>query len=208
VVAQLIEGLEARARLRDGAPGVVVCHPHPAFGGRLDTPLVVALADGLAEAGFSTVRFNFRGLGGSRGEPTGGVAEHEDVRIVADWLRARGAPRVALAGYSFGALMALKAVARGASAAALAAIGLPSVIVGNHAERIADVERAFASGVPALFLHGDRDPFCEAARVAAWAAGRPSVTLDVLSGQGHFFAGDAERDVVARVAAFLTTALR
>ncbi len=164
---------------------------------------MVALAAALAEADFSTVRFNFRGLGASRGAPTGGVAEHEDVRTVADWLRARGAPRVALVGYSFGALMALKAVARGTPAAALAAVGLPSAIVGDHPERVADVERALGVGLPTLFVHGDRDPFCELGRVAAWAAGRPTVRVDVLPGQGHFFTGDAERDVVARVCAFL-----
>ncbi|MGZ3405418.1 MAG: hypothetical protein ACXVAN_03175, partial [Polyangia bacterium] len=68
--------LEGEARLVDGAPAAVVCHPHPAFGGRMDNPLVVALADACAAAGFSTVRFNFRGLDGSEGTPTGGVQEH------------------------------------------------------------------------------------------------------------------------------------
>ncbi|HEX8950222.1 MAG TPA: alpha/beta hydrolase, partial [Polyangia bacterium] len=54
--------LEAEAHVVAGAPAAVVCHPHPAFGGRMDNPLVVALADACAAAGFSTVRFNFRGL--------------------------------------------------------------------------------------------------------------------------------------------------
>jgi len=80
--------LEAEARLHPGAPGVVVCHPHPAFGGRMDTPLVVALDDALAEAGLSTVRFNFRGVGASGGRGTGGRDEPGDVRAACAWLRA------------------------------------------------------------------------------------------------------------------------
>ncbi|MCU1280588.1 MAG: Alpha/beta hydrolase, partial [bacterium] len=71
--------LQGEARVVDGAPAAVVCHPHPAFGGRMDSPLVVALADAFAAAGWSTLRFNFRGLEQSEGTPTGGIAEHEDV---------------------------------------------------------------------------------------------------------------------------------
>ena len=197
--------LEAEAALVPGAPGVVVCHPHPAFGGRMDTPLVVALAGALTAAGLSTVRFNFRGLGRSGGQPTGGLSEHHDVRAAAAWLRERGATSVALCGYSFGALMAMKAVAQGEPAAALAAVGFPTTIIGDNADRLADVDRAIASGIPWLFLQGDRDVFCELARVRAWS-GAPNVELQILEGAGHFFAGGAEDDVVARVAAFLSRA--
>src|ERR1700760_3100739 len=112
--------LAAEVEWRAGAPLAVVCHPHPAFGGRMDTPLVLDLADALAAAGWATLRFNFRGLEGSGGKPTGGQAEHEDVAAAVAWARAAGAPRVALVGYSFGALMAARAVADGAHVAALA----------------------------------------------------------------------------------------
>ena len=49
-------------------PGVVICHPHPLHGGNMDNNVVLALALGLAQEGFVTLRFNFRGVGGSQGE--------------------------------------------------------------------------------------------------------------------------------------------
>lgn len=197
--------LEGEARLQAGAPGAVVCHPHPAFGGRMDTPMVIALAEALGEAGLSTVRFNFRGLGRSGGAPSGGLEEHEDVRQVAAWLRENGAPRVALVGYSFGALMAARAIARGEEVAACAAVGFPTTIIGDDGERLAEVARAVERGIPWLFLQGDRDQFCQLPRIAGWA--RPSVTIEVLEGAGHFFAGEAEQKVARRVAKFVAAAV-
>jgi alpha/beta superfamily hydrolase len=199
--------LAAEVTLRDGAPAALVCHPHPAFGGRLDTPFVVALADALARAGLSTVRFNFRGLGGSGGKPTGGHAEQNDVRAVAAWLRAQGAPRVAFVGYSFGALMAMKAVAAGEPADAYAAIGFPTTIIGDDPVRTADVDRALSTRIPWLFLNGDADPFCELVRVRSWSLGHPSVRLDVVPGAGHFFAGPLATELATRVALFVSAAM-
>lgn len=194
--------LEGEAQLVAGAPAAVVCHPHPAFGGRMDNPLVVALADACAVAGFSTVRFNFRGLDGSEGTPTGGQDEHEDVAAAIAWARAQGAPRVALVGYSFGALMAARAIADGAEVAAFAAVGFPTTILGHAPERVAIVERALDRRVPWLFLGGDADQFCEAPRLQAWVAGRSWARNDVLPGRGHFFAGADEVEVCDRVARF------
>ena len=198
--------LEGEAQLRDGAPAAVVCHPHPAFGGRMDNPLVVALADACAAAGFSALRFNFRGLDGSEGTPTGGLAEHEDVAAAIAWARAQGAPRVALVGYSFGALMAARAIADGAGVAACAAVGFPTTILGHAPDRVAVVERALDRRVPWLFVDGDADQFCEVGRLQAWVDGRSWARHEVLPGRGHFFAGLDEADVCDRVARFVEEA--
>jgi uncharacterized protein len=199
--------LEADAVLRDGAPAAVVCHPHPAFGGRMDNPLVVDLGDALAAAGWSAVRFNFRGLDGSEGTPTGGHREHEDVAAVVEWARAQGAPRVALVGYSFGALMAARALSDGTAVAAFAGVGFPTTILGHDPERVAHVERALDRRAPWLFIGGDADQFCEVERLRGWVEGRPWARLQVLPGRGHFFAGPGEAaDLCRRVTAFVTEA--
>ena len=198
--------LEGEARLIGGAPAVVVCHPHPAFGGRMHNPLVVALAAACADAGFSTVRFNFRGLDGSEGTPTGGLSEHEDVAATITWVRAQGATRVALAGYSFGALMAARAVAEGAEVSAFAAVGFPTTILGKAADRIAVVERALDRRVPWLFIGGDADQFCEIDRLKAWVAGRRWARNELLPGRGHFLDGSDAADVCERVARFAWSA--
>lgn len=195
--------LEGEASLRAGAAAAVVCHPHPAFGGRMDNPLVVALADALAARGCSTVRFNFRGLGGSDGAPTGGAREHEDVAAAVAWAAARGAPRVALVGYSFGALVAARAIAEGAPVCAFAAVGFPTTLLGHDPERVACVERALGRSTPWLFIGGDQDQFCELDRLRAWVAGRDRAELQILDGRGHFFTGADEDEVCRRVAEFV-----
>ena len=196
--------LEGEAELLAGAPAAVVCHPHPAFGGRMDVPLVILLAETLRAAGWSTLRFNFRGLDGSGGTPTGGLLEHEDVAAAVAWLRAQGAPRVALVGYSFGALMAARALARGLDAVGLAAVGFPTTIVGHDPERVTEIERALDRGLPWLFVNGDRDQFCEVDRVEAWVEGRSWARIELLAGRGHFFNVPDEEDVCRRVRDFVT----
>ena len=196
--------LAAEVEWRATAPLAVVCHPHPAFGGRMDTPLVLDLADALAAAGWSTLRFNFRGLDGSGGSPTGGLAEHEDVAAAVDWARGQGAAEVALVGYSFGALMAARAIAAGTSVTSLAAVGFPTTILGQDRERVGDLLRALDRRLPWLFVSGDVDQFSEIDRLSGWVAERPWARLDVLPGRGHFFAGADSDDVCRRVAAFTT----
>jgi len=196
--------LEGALDEHPGAPLAVVCHPHPAFGGRMDTPLVVDLARALHAAGLSTLRFNFRGLAGSGGTATGGLVEHEDVLAAAAFARARGAPRVLLAGYSFGALMATRALANGLDAAALVAVALPTSIIGDDPVRNADVVRALDRGLPTLFLQGDRDPLLSLDKINAWAAGRPHVTVETLTGCAHFFHDEDARLICAHAATFLT----
>jgi uncharacterized protein len=196
--------LHGEAALHPGAPMAIVCHPHPAFGGRLTSPVVVAIAEALHAARFSTLRFNFRGLDGSGGKATGGFEEHGDVLAACAWARAQGAPRIILVGYSFGALMCIKAMAQGERPHAYVAVGFPTTILGDHQERLADVARALDAGVPSLFVHGDQDTFCEHERVRAYRDNRSHVTIEELAGFGHFFQQPwEERELVSIVTRFV-----
>ena len=90
----------------DAAPGAVICHPHPMYGGSMDNNVVEAIIAAMWRRGYATLRFNFRGVGASEGEYDGGEGEAEDARAAVEFLAAqpdidRGA--IALAGYSFGA---------------------------------------------------------------------------------------------------------
>src|SRR3970040_2479352 len=64
-----------------GAPkaGLVVCHPHPLYGGDMDNPVVVRVAEVAQGAGVATLRFNFRGVGASGGVHGGGDGAQEHV---------------------------------------------------------------------------------------------------------------------------------
>ncbi len=66
-----LEGLIALPESR-AAGAAVVCHPHPMYGGSMHNNVVEAVLDALWRRGFATLRFNFRGVGGSEGEYDGG----------------------------------------------------------------------------------------------------------------------------------------
>lgn len=102
------ETLEARWDRPDQPTGVALfCHPHPMQGGSMMAPLMVAVTTRLVDRGFAVLRFNFRGTGESTGSHDGGGAEMHDVEAGAEAARAEG-HQIHLAGWSFGAGMALR----------------------------------------------------------------------------------------------------
>ncbi|MBW1735134.1 MAG: alpha/beta hydrolase [Deltaproteobacteria bacterium] len=98
-------GLKIEALVAEGKTdaGVVVTHPHPLYGGDMHNNVVEALVQAYQEKGFTTLRFNFRGVGRSEGAFDEGKGEQEDVRAAVEYLRGLGKTRVDLSGYSFGA---------------------------------------------------------------------------------------------------------
>jgi hypothetical protein len=172
---------------------VVVCHPHPEYGGTMEDAMVTGVAGSLHTAGVATLRFNFRGVGGSEGQHGGGVAEVDDVRAALDWLAERtpGA-RLSLAGYSFGAAMVLRAGAVDPRPERLIAIALPAAML--DVAFLADCRK------PTLFIHGDRDQFSPAAQFEALLARCPAETQVVrIAGADHFlyaYAGRVGESVV------------
>ena len=95
-----IEGLLENVQ---GEKGVVVTHPHPLYGGEMRNNVVEAITQAYGEQGYSTLRFNFRGVGKSDGSYEDGKGEQEDVRSALNYLSDLGKQRIDLAGYSFGA---------------------------------------------------------------------------------------------------------
>jgi alpha/beta superfamily hydrolase len=198
----LLEGVlhEPARALRGSA---LVCHPHPAFGGTMEIPLVVALAEALSGEGYRTLRFNFRGVGGSTGRPTGGEAESEDVRAGLAWLAADGAPPAHVVGYSFGAAVSLLAAAAGAPVASLTLIGLPTVILETDDAYLAAIAAFTARpAAPILCLAGEQDQFCQEPFLRKHLTG-PSSRIELLPGLGHFFDEQAQAGLCARTLEFL-----
>ncbi len=179
---------------RTPAPGIVVCHPHPMYGGDMHNNVVDAVCQTAAADGIVALRFNFRGAGGSEGSYDNGVGEQDDVGAALAYLRelpeVDGA-RVALAGYSFGAAIALQAVDERLNA--FIAVSLPTTMP------LKDVRVA----CPALFISGDEDQYSDAGELTRLVRGLGSkAELKLLPGLGHFWFG-VERDLQAIISPFL-----
>lgn len=188
--------LEGRLRLPDPgspAPGVVLCHPHPAGGGDMDVPLISLVSEALCLLGAAVLRFNFAGVGMSRGFFTDGALEPGDVAAAFRFLESRPEVHgrdVSVAGWSFGAWMALLSIIEPYSvpASTLVAVAPPLVacdwsaaapeIAGSPAER--------------YYVTGERDRFCPPASLKefAWAVSeRDAGHVMVLAGADHYLFG-------------------
>jgi alpha/beta superfamily hydrolase len=191
--------LEGVAHLPDAHPlgAVVVCHPHPLYGGDMDNHVVVALCQALVEAGLAALRFNFRGTGRSSGAHDQGRAEQEDVlaalREAAGLLAPAGGP-LGLAGYSFGAVVAALAAPR--------AQGLRALVLVSPPARTLSPQALTAFPGPKLVLAGERDQFAPAQELQQLAleAGE-GCELALVPGVDHFWWSGLS-PAAARVAAF------
>jgi alpha/beta superfamily hydrolase len=159
----------------------VLCHPHPLERGTMQNKVVTTLARAFAHLGAHAVRFNFRGVGESRGSYGGGAGERADALAAVAWSRARW-PDLALylGGFSFGAAVALAAAAetmpRGLVTVAPPVDKLPPDFV--------------PPTCPWLLVHGTADEIVPVAPTEAWVAKLtvpPNLLL--LDGVGHFFHG-------------------
>jgi hypothetical protein len=186
--------------------GVVVCHPHPLYGGNLHFHLVRGIARACAERGMAALRFNFRGVGDSGGEYDGGVGEVEDTRAALSLLRGQVGARgsVGLAGYSFGSLVAARHAAEEGDVAALA---LVAFAVSTDLFEPGDFAGLGRIRAPLLIVSGGRDRFAPPEAVNA-ALDRLEVAREtiVYPGADHFF-GAVSAELAARVADFFAGAL-
>lgn len=186
--AGLIDGpagqLQVSLRMPDtNARGVmVICHPHPLYGGTMDNKVVTTLDQSARQAGCAALRFNFRGVGDSEGVHDGGDGEIDDVLAVMDHAKHLFPDlSLLLAGFSFGGAMALRAAQRQAP------VHLTTMA---PALNYWGSETVAAPDCPWLLLHGDADDVvdCEDTLRRAREAD-PAPETVILPGVGHFFHG-------------------
>ena len=175
-----LEALTACPRTAARAVTAVILHPHPLHGGTLHNKVVHTLARGFNELGIANVRFNFRGVGASAGSFAQGEGETEDALAVIEWVRrTRPTDAVWLAGFSFGAYVALRAAARAAVA------GLITVA---PAVQLYDFSILTLPQCPWLLVQGEADEIVPVEAVRQWLAGiAPQPVARFLPNVGHFF---------------------
>jgi len=161
---------------------VIICHPHPLYGGTMSNKVVTTMAKTFQEMGLNTIRFNFRGVGKSEGIHNGGVGETDDVITIANWTN-ETCPEDALwlAGFSFGGYVAARAATK------LHPEQL--ITVAPQVSRFTDLPIPEIHA-PWLIIQGEKDEIISPESVYAFVeTTKPSPTLARLPNAGHFFHG-------------------
>jgi uncharacterized protein len=176
---------------------VLVCHPHPQYGGTMHNKVVYRIARALRRAGAVVLRFNYRGVNLSDGEYGHGIGETEDARAALALLRSRyPALPFSLAGFSFGSRIILRLGCDTPGPTRLIAAGFPA--------NLSDAHALGQCGIPRTFVSSTHDAFSDVpALVAYFAALKEPKELIWIESPDHFFNGslDEFENAIYRVAA-------
>lgn len=188
-----LEGRYTHAKT-PGAPVALILHPNPQRGGTMNNKISYTLFQTFAERGFSTLRFNFRGVGRSQGEFSHGEGELSDAASALDWLQNvnPGASSVWVAGFSFGAWIGMQLLMRRPEIHSYVSIAPPANIYDFN----------FLAPCPneGLIVQGDKDQVVNIESVQKLVdklrdqRGPMGVDYRVIEGAGHFFNNEGETE--------------
>ncbi len=187
----------------EGTPrgSAVVCHAHPRHGGSKDHPLLWAVRSALVRRGLSVLAFNFRGIMGSGGSFGSGVDELLDLRTAVGRVREEAPAPTLVAGWSFGASVALREAVQDRRVAGLALVGFPLSETSVALPPPPDREELAALDRPVLFVVGRADQFSPLPELRRLARRIPGAEIAVIPDTDHFF-WKREREVADRIGVF------
>ena len=190
---------------KPGAPIALILHPHPQFGGTMNNKVVYAMYQAFVKRGFSTLRFNFRGVGRSQSTFDNGQGEMSDAASALDWMQAHNpnATDCWIGGFSFGAWISMQLMMRRPEISGFISVAPPA---SQH-------DFTFLAPCPAsgILVHGDRDeivPVDSVDKLAAKLKSQKNITIDyeVVKGCDHFF-GDHMDELTKIVDEYLDKSL-
>ncbi len=164
-----------------GDSAVVICHPHPLMGGSMHNNVVETIRDVFSSGGYSTLRFNFRGVGESTGNYDEGRGEKQDILSACEFVKSHGEKKITLAGYSFGAWVCCRLLADKPSL-------IDSAILISPPQKYFHFDWNGLESIVKLIICGDDDPFCDANDLKEKAEFIHS-KLIVMKATDHFYAG-------------------
>jgi hypothetical protein len=178
--------LEALLDECPGPKGVVVTHPHPLYGGEMHNNVVTAIVHAYREQGFTTLRFNFRGVGSSGGSYGQGTAEQDDVMAALEHLQGLNKKEIDLAGYSFGAWVNAMGLTRFHGVSRLVMVSPPVGFL--------DFASLNTNDKIQLVIAGSRDeigpPDLIQEMLKEW---NPGARFEIIDGADHFYWGKEEK---------------
>jgi alpha/beta superfamily hydrolase len=179
---------------------VVVCHPHPLYGGNMDNRVVHAVCQKVGEKGLAWLKFNFQGVGKSGGHFGGGIGEKEDARAAISFAEQQAkidSGKIGICGYSFGSRVAFSVAVEDPRVRAVAGISpfvQPADLL-HHCPK------------PKLFISGANDEFIDTASLAQLVLGVPEPKeLAIYPKADHFWTG-SEGPMAEKVSQFFVNYL-
>lgn len=174
-----IEGLFIR---KANDKGAVITHPHPLYGGDMYSMVVETVAHAYHLKGYSTLKFNFRGVGNSQGRYDNGIGEQKDVLAALSCIADMGISAIDLVGYSFGAWVNAHAIQTDSILSRMVMVSPP---VGFMA-----FNPTIALNCLKLIITGSDDDIAPAATIQRelpnW---NPDARFDIIDGADHFYGG-------------------
>ena len=168
----------------DAKYSVLVCHPHPLYGGTLHNKVVYHAMKALHGFGFPVLRFNFRGTGLSEGRHDHGDGEVDDVGTALDWLDNEFRIPIIFCGFSFGAATGMRAACPDPRVKALISLGTPAEVD----DRLYRYSFLRDCAKPKLFVSGDRDQFAPKEKLEeVFAEAAEPKKFVFVEGAEHFF---------------------
>lgn len=186
--------LEGRyhASAEKGAPIALVLHPHPLYGGTMNNKVTYNVYQAFQRAGFSVMRFNFRGVERSQGQFDNGVGELSDAATALDWLQAQNpdASTCWVSGFSFGSWIAMQLLMRRPEIEGFVAVSPPANMY----------DFSFLAPCPAsgLVVMGDKDDVVQeeaVGKLVGKLAGQKHISVDyqVVNGADHYYRNHMEQ---------------
>ncbi len=187
------------------APIALLLHPHPQHGGTMNHKVVYSLYHAFVRQGFSTLRFNFRGVGRSQGRFDNGQGELSDAAAALDWMQTYNANAQGcwVGGYSFGAWIGMQLLMRRPEIEGFIAVSPPANVY----------DFSFLAPCPAsgLIVHGAADevvPEPSVAKLATKLSSQRNITISYrpMEGANHFYSQQIE-ELNAEIDGYLGRAL-
>lgn len=188
----IINGSEGRLEGRyvpakgDRAPIALFLHPHPQHGGTMHNKVVFALHQSFVKLGFTTLRFNFRGVGRSQGSYSRGEGELQDAASALDWLQSisPNSNNCWVVGFSFGAWIGMQLLMRRPEITRFVSVAPPANVF----------DFGFLAPCPSsgLIVQGDKDdivPLEPVQRLVERLNKQRDIRVDlaVIKGANHFY---------------------
>lgn len=160
--------------------GAIVAPPHPLMGGSMDSPVATEIALATSDAGYTSLRFNWRGVGASTGSPSGEVEDADaDYQAAIEFMEESVEGPLLACGYSWGALAAARNAISSQRVRRLVLVAPPAAFI--------DGEALAAWGHPICVIVGDSDTYVPIDELREKLAGIKKADLTVLAGVDHFF---------------------